>query len=340
MNRLWRWPLWCIEVFTWAKSFRNNPVIGSPLLNRLGLHVFRVALAHGLFRLRLLLLSPLVSREDRRRFLADGFLVKRDFLPAEEFEALRRELAAYHGPIREISEGDTLTQRIFLNRETLAGLPCCQAFTRHGELRRLMRYASSKNRPPFFYIENLKLRSGPAARPDPQQDLHSDTFHPCVKAWLYIDDVSARNAPFVYVPGSHRLSWRRLAWEYRESLKASRARHGPPGEHYWDGSFRLDPRGAAELGYPPPLALEVPANTLVIGNVRGFHRRGDATEPSTRMTIWMQARDNPFNPLFTPFPEFTARVFEAVWTVLMDKRDARMARSGRLTVAESGFERY
>jgi hypothetical protein len=34
-----------------------------------------------------------------------------------------------------------------------------------------------------------------------------------------------------------------------------------------------------------PTALHVPENTLLIGNVHGFHRRGEATEPSRRMTI-------------------------------------------------------
>ena len=37
--------------------------------------------------------------------------------------------------------------------------------------------------------------------PDPQTDLHTDTFHPTVKAWLFLTDVAADAMPFVYVPG-------------------------------------------------------------------------------------------------------------------------------------------
>lgn len=339
MKALAQFPRWLFGVFSWDKSFRTNPIIGSPSLNRLGLHVVRVIAAHALFRFRLLLLSPLVSPEDRRRFLTDGFLVKRDFLPAEDFAALRSELAAYRGPVREIAEGDTLTQRVFLDRSTLAALPRCLALTRQPALHQLMRYASSKNRPPLFYIENLKLKAGPPDRADPQQDLHSDTFHPCVKAWLYIDEATSRNAPYVYVPGSHRLTWQRLRWEYAESLKASRARQAPPAERYWDGSFRIDAAAAEALGYPPPRAFEVPANTLLIGNVRGFHRRGDAAEPGERLAIWMQARDNPFNPFPTPFPVLTGRIFEAVWSRMLQRRDERMLRTGELKIAEGGFDR-
>ena len=36
---------------------------------------------------------------------------------------------------------------------------------------------------------------------DPQTDLHTDTFHPTVKAWLFLTDVAPETMPFVYVPG-------------------------------------------------------------------------------------------------------------------------------------------
>jgi hypothetical protein len=332
-------PLHVVQVFSWAKSFRRNPVLGSLVLNALGLHVFRVLASHGLYRFRLWLLAPLLPASDRRQWLANGFLLKRDFLPAAEFAALRAELLAYRGPVRELAEGSTRTQRVFLDRAARAGLPECRALARNPRLDRILRYASSKNRRPLYYAENLVLGAGGPGRDDPQQDLHADTFHPCVKAWLYVDDVTRGNAPFVFVPGSHRLTFRRLAWEYRESLAASRARSGAAPGRYWDGSFRLAGRQPEDLGYPAPVAFEVPANTLLVANVRGFHRRGDAAGAGTRMTVWMQARDNPFNPLFSPFPELTGRAFENVWSACLKRIDARLARGGLLAKVEGGFER-
>jgi len=88
-----------------------------------------------------------------------------------------------------------------------------------------------------------------------------------------------------------------------------------------------------------PEALHVPENTLVIGNVYGFHRRGEANEPSRRMTIWMQARDNPFNPLFTPFPRPTARLFEAVLQRELEKQDAKKIPTGEQHNHQNGFDR-
>lgn len=339
MKSLLLLPVQLVAVFTWAKSFRSNPFIGSAWLNRLGLHVARVAVAHALYRFRLFLLSPLAASAERREFLERGLLVKRDFLPPEQFAALAAEIAGYRGEIRELVEGDTETQRLFLTREVRAGLPACEALTRHPPLDRLLRYTSSKNRPPFFFIENLKQHARPGGAPDPQKDLHMDTFHPCVKAWLYLDDVDERNGPFTYVPGSHRLTWARLRWEYRESLAASRGAERHDGR-YWDGSFRIDRAGLRELGLPDPQPMAVPANTLVIANVRGFHCRGDAAVPSTRLTIWMQARDNPFNPLFTPFPRATARLFELVWSRYQRRVDERGTGSLAARRVVGRFERY
>jgi hypothetical protein len=338
MKSVYMFPIWCVELFTWAKSFRNNPIIGNHLLNLLGLHVFRVVLSHLLFNFRLLLLSYLVSNADRQSFRKNGYILKQDFLPPEEFASLKHELQGYQGRIREMLEGDTVTQRVFLTQDELRHLPACTAFTRHRGLLRLLRYASSKNRIPFFSIENLKHHAVESDRADPQKDLHSDTFHPCIKAWLFIDAVDERNGPHVYVPGSHRLTWKRLKWEYRESLKASRSRKYRNSDRYWDGSFRVSDEDLREMGCAAPMPMHVPANTLLIGNVHGFHRRGHANKASTRMTIWMQARDNPFNPLIFPFPRLAARVFEAVWCRYLDRMERRMVGSGQWRIHAGRFD--
>ena len=55
MNRLrsaMLMPVWTVQLFGTAKSFRDNPLIGSTRLNRLGLHAVRLVAAHGINRLR------------------------------------------------------------------------------------------------------------------------------------------------------------------------------------------------------------------------------------------------------------------------------------------------
>jgi hypothetical protein len=332
-------PLWLLEVVSWAKSFRANPILGNWVLNALGLHVARVVISHVLFGLRLRLLAPLANPQDRRAFAAQGFLIKHDFLPEADFTAIKEEIQHYHGPMREEAEGNTLTQRVFLTHRILSRLPRCASLTKNPRLLRLMRYCSSKNRIPFFHLENLRQHAPATGPRDSQKDLHSDTFHPCVKAWLYLDAADASNGPFEYVPGSHRLTWRRLRWEYRQSLQASRQGTQPDSARYWDGSFRVTEAEPAEMGMGQPVAMTVPPNTLLIANVHGFHRRGEASASHPRLSVWMQSRDNPFNPLFTPLPGPTAQIFEWAWSRHMAVETRRKVTAGQWKERTGHFSR-
>ena len=215
-------PWWAAQAFTAAKSFERNPLIGSPLLNRWGLHAARVALAHRLAWARRRRLARMISAADRASFDRDGFVLRRNFLPDREFAALLAELEAYRGPSREIAEGDTLVRKIALGPRTLARLPALGALLRSPDWRGLVRYAGGRNAEPVVWVQSI-LRHACAGPPDPQTRLHADTFHPTVKAWLFLTDVGAEAGPFTYVPGSHRLSAPRLAWERQMSLAARRS---------------------------------------------------------------------------------------------------------------------
>jgi hypothetical protein len=146
------------------------------------------------------------------------------------------------------------------------------------------------------------LRHARAGPQDPQTLLHADTFHPTVKAWLFLTDVAADCGPFTYVPGSHRLNAARLAWERRMSLAA---RHSANAENR-EGSFRIDPAELATLGLPQPRAFAVSANTLVVADTFGFHARGPSAGPSLRVEIWAYGRRSPFLPWAAMIPWTTA----------------------------------
>ena len=113
-----------------------------------------------------------------------------------------------------------------------------------------------------------------------------------MKAWLFLTDVAEDAGPFVYVPGSHRLTPGRLAWEREMSIKAATA----PDRLTRRGSFRIPEAALAEIGLPPPRAFPVPANTLVVADTFGFHARGPSLVPSMRVEVWAYGRRNPFLP--------------------------------------------
>lgn len=284
-------PVWIAQLFTGAKSFCDNPIIGSRRLNEWGLHAGRVSLAHRLASWRRARLAPAIAPADQAAFDRDGFIMKRDFLPAPVFEALLAQVKAYRGEVREMAQGDTVTRRIPLDPPTMAKMPAVRDFIDQPQFNAMVRYAHSSAGLPVFYIQSI-LTHVRGQAPDPQTFLHSDAFQPSVKAWFFLTDVAPDAAPFVYVPGSHRLSPQRLAWERRMSLAAKTA----PSRQTRRGSFRVAEAELAELGLPPPKHFAVPANTLVIADTYGFHARGPSTAPAHRVEIWAYGRRSPFLP--------------------------------------------
>jgi hypothetical protein len=294
MNQFLRvllFPIWLLELPTGAKSFVDNPIIGNEWLNRHGLHVARLRIAHGLAAMRRRRLATRLPEEDRLAFERDGLIVKPDYLPSESFSSLVDEIRAYRGPARETVQGDTVTRRIALNGASLTHLPTVARLLDAPDFQGMLRYVSSFDAEPMLYLQTILTHvvKGP---PDPQLELHSDAFQPSVKAWLFLNDVKADAAPFTYVRGSHRADAKRIAWEKRMSVAASS--DGPRLTRR--GSFRVNSEDLPCLGLPQPQSFEVSANTLVVADTFGFHARGPSDGASFRVEIWAFGRQSPFLP--------------------------------------------
>ena len=319
MPRFLLWPVWILQLFGGAKSFESNPLLGSATLNRWGLHTARIRLAHWATRLRWWLLAPLAPADLRRRFLAQGYLVLENFLPDDAFERLRAGAVTGQAEVREMIQVDTATLRVLFDARALAQLPECRALLERRSFINLLRYCAATLRWPQFSLQCIKNGGGH----DPQKDLHADTFHPTMKAWLFLSDADARNGPFTFVPGSQRATAARLAWEREQSLRAGR------GNRYSArGSLRIAPDELAGLGLPPPVAFNVKANTLVIANTHGFHRRGDAPAGASRLEIYASSRTNPFLPLPMPGSLRLARLEHALVAAYYRRMDRRAAARG------------
>ena len=155
----------------------------------------------------------------------------------------------------------------------------------------LIAYVASTRSAPLYYLQAIAggVAEGP---PDPQLELHSDTFHPSLKAWLFLTDVPEDGRPLTYVAGSHRLSPQRIAWEKRKSVEIKDA-----GDRLSQrGSLRAQTNELAALGLPQPTRFAVPANTLVLVDTCGFHARAASDRPTMRIELWAYCRRSPFLP--------------------------------------------
>jgi hypothetical protein len=327
-----RWKHWAmlpfhgLAVLSAAKSFRDNPIIGSPALNRRGLHIARRRLAALLGDRRRQHLVRQLSAEDRDAFERDGFIVKPNFLDETTFRAFREEILGLNVDAREALIGDTLTRLIPLDGPTLRNLPTVRSVLEGAHYRGLLAYVGSFRRRPHLYVQTVFSQFCADAEPDIQSFFHTDTFHPTLKSWFFLQDVEEDAAPFTYVPGSHRPNRRRLAWERRVSLTACDAADRLTAE----GSFRISEAKIERLGYGPPQKLPVNANTLVIADTSGIHRRSTTDRQAARVSIWAYSRSNPFLPWaggdLTAIPVIKDYAMRIYWAMADRLKDARKVR--------------
>lgn len=286
-----QFPIWILALFTEEKSFQENPIIGNVFLNRVGIHILRVKLASKLASIRRVFLSRNVSKIKQLEYKKNGFTQDGNFLNQPEFEALKKEVFDSTWLLREMRQGGTVTRRVFLNAYSLkVNFPHLHAFINHAELLSRLRYVAGIGGEPIFSIQAVFGNANETT--DPQTISHRDTFHSNAKAWFFLEDVIESDCPFSYVRGSHMLTPQRLTWEKKQSISA---KHHHVIYHA-RGSFRALDDDLLEMGLPDPEKMAVPANTLVVGDMLGFHRRSISTRATCRVEIYATLRRNPFLP--------------------------------------------
>jgi hypothetical protein len=285
-------PVWIAALATEARSFAGNPIIGSRLLNRWGLHEGRVRFAAKVAATRRAKLGAKISGADRENLMRDGFVIKRDYLPDRDFKRLHAEVFDCTWNALELRQGATLTRRVPLQAAGLrASKPSLAQFISDETTIGLMRFAAAARGQPTFSLQAV-LTDPLTSDQDPQCSAHSDSFHPMAKAWLFLNDVGPDDGPIFYVPGSHRLTAARAAWLREQSLTAA---DGHDDQHA-QGLLRIGADDLRRVGLSEPARLIVPANTLIVADVFGFHGRTPRRSATIRVAIFGSLRGNPFIP--------------------------------------------
>ena len=285
-------PMAAAAVVSKGKNFGSNPVLGSARLNRMGLHRWRVAQAHAASERRRARLATRLRTEETAQFEEKGFVVRENALPADIYARLVEELQTVPRPAWEMRQGHAVTRIMPLpGQDDGSAAAAARRFLISPEIRALIGYVAGRAGGYNPAIQTIANHPDPA-NPDPQNTLHSDTFHPTAKFWLFMHDVAADEGPFSFVEGSHRLTPQRLEWEYEQSMLATAAGNA----HHASGSFRSTEADMAAFGYGPLITLPVKGNTLVVADTYGFHRRTPTDRPTVRTELHAMLRRNPFLP--------------------------------------------
>lgn len=330
-------PFWALQLLTGAKSFLDNPLIGSRRLNARGLHLGRVKLAAAMCAWRRRRLAHKVRPEWRDAFDRDGFVVIPDIVPPSQFPALRAALLAYRGPAREMRQGDAVTRRMAIDPAMLNAIPALRALLERPDVVALFHYVAGFRTTPLHYIQTIVSHVA-SNEADPQEAIHADSFHSSLKAWLFLNPVAEDEGPFTFVRGSHRFTPERLSWEHRRSLPDPRSIDRLSAR----GSPRVSDTDRAEMNLPAPEALAVSGNALVVADTVGFHARGASVRPGERVEIWSYARRNPFLPWLggdlLSLPGIAERRVNWLWA-LRDRLEKRIGQPWRAVGIRTPMDR-
>lgn len=302
MNRpAYHWmllPLEVLSVFSGAKNFQANAVIGNSLLNRWGLHVLRKRAAHVLARRYRKRLSTRLPADQVAAFDAQGFLQLDNFLPPCEFDLLRSELCRGVWPLLEMAQLPAVTHRVNLDHATCRpGYPALARLLENRRLLDWLSYAAGYPGRPLIALQRIASDVPPApGAADPQTDWHMDTFHSAGKAWLFLHAVTPQDGPFAYAHGSHQATEKRLAWERQQSTEA----RAHPNPLHARGSFRASLQDLAQMELVHAHVAAVEPNTLVVADTGGLHRRMPSPAPTVRIEVYLSLRRNPYFAWCTP----------------------------------------
>jgi len=133
----------------------------------------------------------------------------------------------------------------------------------------------------FYDEEDIGKRSI-----DTQDQVHFDVSYPTVKCLYYLNDVDESNAAFEYARGSQKLTLKRLWMEYKMSIAFGRWSKNRQGEEPMEVS-----REALERQGRRVVPIIGRANTMIIANTMGFHRRGAHKTIKPRHLIFVDYRE-------------------------------------------------
>ncbi len=274
-----------LQDFAPVRTFTSAKLVDNSLLNRMGLQVGRAVAARALYKLRRTPAPPDL-RDELTKLRGDGMLRIDNFLDEATFNAVKAEcdrvLELNDSRIIRRQHGATRYGTARVSEFGPEEMGETQQFFRMPIVRQLLEGAErTRIQGDVKHCVLEHVVQGDSGEIDPETALHSDIFFNTHKIWLYLTDVTPENAPLTYVPGSHGMGVEQLRHIYQHSC-------APAEQSRRIVKEEMEARGLKEL------VLTCPANTLVVANVCGYHRRSVGSPGAERMALHCSIRRQPF----------------------------------------------
>ncbi len=275
---------------------------GSVIENRLGLQLGKMLGKYMAWRLRKSRVTTDI--QDHVNVLRrDGVLVIPDFLTDEDFSRIREEFERARPELAFVRFKEVESGRLEVARLPIGDHDDFAHTRRHLQDNLLIQRVVSAvikraiKVKPSITINVYRLADIGAPDNDVENLLHADLHTPTAKAFYYLNDVDETNGAFVYAKGTHKLSFGRLKHEYDLSVRTAKLKRGDTDipDHLVEARGPnkrniIAERYLREMGVVETQICRK-ANSLVIANNLGFHRRGEFTGGRPRETIQINFRN-------------------------------------------------
>jgi len=267
--------------------------------NILGYQPLKYLLAHLFYNFKK---NFIYKSADKLNAYKNGFFIKKNFLNFVDFKILKIEF-------KKILNDKSLTntfsykgisiQECNINKNLnyiKKYYPQVFKLTKNSKIKKFFKN-HQLNKKFIINISLMRIKNFKDNRNDVQKFYHTDTFFNTFKAWITINDWNDTNGPLMYLKNSHLLNFKRLILEYINSIDYSfRAKNLSKKKRNIVASWRLNKKREEDKVYDKgAIKMNFEKNCFIFANTHGFHRRGNAKQNTTRETILISARENPFS---------------------------------------------
>ncbi len=284
------------------------------VLNILGIQVLRILIERFFYHLRSMLsLKRYVASKNvvsiAKKIEDEGLVVIENFLPADAFAKLKAEYDYCFLHLDEFNvhrrrTGNLVLEDIRIYSEAPSRLQNSLLYVKNDKtIRDAIELASARKirlEPTCVLqraLQSDKINSKQEIHGnvdfDTETVFHVDHSFPVYKAWLYIEDVTEQNGAFEYEKNTQKVTLEKLKYEYKRSIYLHHAENNKmsliPSEYIDRERITMSEGNKKKIGAEKFVGVGK-ANTLIIANTCGQHRRGFFENGQVRKLIHLDFR--------------------------------------------------